>query len=364
MRIDNTVETWANDLASSSIKKIEGIARHNGKKSAAILGSLERHLSELEEFKLYDKQNLPDFQSKSNYTRSTIAIEMGVLTAVQGLPNGTVVVASRNNSVKFYQERDGAWVNIESAASDYKIKGMHFNHKQELVVVDNAMRITKQILDEHSHWYTELIFKGDSQINCFQSLPGDRIVLGTAAGEIISVHGRNNSVEKVGSSRGVDISCLQAMPGDRIIFGDNVGGLGIYFRDPNQGWKYRITETPWTRVNCLAVTPEMRVYCAGNSKNLIEYQLENDGKFVRTNELNMDTEIRSIQVLPDGQLLLAGGQDKYVHRVSRNPKDELAIEEVLIGHNASVTCLHALRDGRIISGSINGIVKIWDGTLL
>ena len=68
--------------------------------------------------------------------------------------------------------------------------------------------------------------------------------------------------------------------------------------------------------------------------------------------------IRSLAVLPDGRL--ASGSDDGVIKVWDSTTWNC--RQVIKAHQAPVTCLAALPDGRLASSSNDGTVRVWNGT--
>ena len=69
-------------------------------------------------------------------------------------------------------------------------------------------------------------------------------------------------------------------------------------------------------------------------------------------------KVRCLQALPDGRIV-SGSYDGILRVWS---KDEVGVwqSEELAGHTDWVNCLQALPDGRIVSGSDDQTLKIWD----
>ena len=70
--------------------------------------------------------------------------------------------------------------------------------------------------------------------------------------------------------------------------------------------------------------------------------------------------VSCLQALPDGRIVSGSGD--YTLRIWSRNKDGQWESEQLRGHTSSVRCLQALPDGRIVSGSGDNTLRIWDGT--
>ena len=68
--------------------------------------------------------------------------------------------------------------------------------------------------------------------------------------------------------------------------------------------------------------------------------------------------VRTLQVLPDGRIV-SGSKDKTIKIWEQGPDGKYADKETLKGHTDMVFTLQVLPDGRIVSGSDDKTIKIW-----
>jgi phospholipase A-2-activating protein len=69
--------------------------------------------------------------------------------------------------------------------------------------------------------------------------------------------------------------------------------------------------------------------------------------------------VSCLQALPDGTIV-SGSYDTI--RIWRKGADDTWTSTELEGHTNEVSCLQALPDGTIVSGSWDATIRIWDGS--
>jgi len=66
--------------------------------------------------------------------------------------------------------------------------------------------------------------------------------------------------------------------------------------------------------------------------------------------------VNGVAFTPDGRHLVSGGGDREV-RLWRLPEDDAT---VLRAHEGRVAGLSFRRDGRLVSGGVDGALRVWD----
>lgn len=66
-----------------------------------------------------------------------------------------------------------------------------------------------------------------------------------------------------------------------------------------------------------------------------------------------------LHALPDGRVV--SGDLRGTIRIWTRSRDGEWQSEALVGHSRNITCLQVLPDGRIVSASEDKTLRIWDG---
>lgn len=112
-------------------------------------------------------------------------------------------------------------------------------------------------------------------------------------------------------------------------------------------------------IKALAVSADGQIIVSGSAdKTVILWNPANDGevKLVGTH----DAMVSAVAVLEDGRIV-SGSADRTVRLWNPSDKESTKGEIILI-HTSSVTAIAALQDGRIVSWSENAEVKVWHPT--
>ena len=70
--------------------------------------------------------------------------------------------------------------------------------------------------------------------------------------------------------------------------------------------------------------------------------------------------VSTLQVLPDGRIV-SGSDDQTIKIWEKNQAGKYKEKETLEGHTGAVRTIQVLPDGWIVSGSYDKTIKIWDG---
>ncbi|HEV7406457.1 MAG TPA: c-type cytochrome domain-containing protein [Chthoniobacteraceae bacterium] len=96
-----------------------------------------------------------------------------------------------------------------------------------------------------------------------------------------------------------------------------------------------------------------KLACAAADKSLTLWSTA-DGKSLAKAE--SPAEISTLAWLPDGKMLATGGADKIIHTWT----DALAPGKELKGHTGPITALAPLAPNRLVSGSGDGFLRVWE----
>jgi len=69
--------------------------------------------------------------------------------------------------------------------------------------------------------------------------------------------------------------------------------------------------------------------------------------------------VLTLQVLPDGRIV-SGSSDGTIKIWEKGASGKYEVKETLKGHTGCVNTLQVLPDGRIVSGSNDGTIKVWE----
>jgi hypothetical protein len=126
----------------------------------------------------------------------------------------------------------------------------------------------------------------------------------------------------------------------------------VEIRNPRFGTTYSNFKH-YYNTSCIAVMPNEQIVC-GTYHNTLEIWQYDSIKFSKSHEINHVPIC--VAALHDGRIVYAFDENLRIW----NPFGTLEPDILLIGHSKSINCIAVLPDGRIISGSSDKTLKLWD----
>lgn len=167
------------------------------------------------------------------------------------------------------------------------------------------------------------------------------------------------------------IRCFEALPDGRIVTGTDDGRLRLWHKNSVGEWRCDETDGHKGAINSLKALGNGSLVTGGDDSIVKEWHVNQYGiQHLRNLEGHTDA-VKSVDMLPDGTIL-SGSSDKTIRLWREKPisflskmmgttKTSQSTCEVLKGHDSWVMCATFMRDGAIISGSLDGTVRIWKG---
>lgn len=205
-----------------------------------------------------------------------------------------------------------------------------------------------------------------------QAIPNDAIVSGGADG-VLRIHHINDDgeVHLEELPKTAPIRCFQALPDDRIFVGTDDGYLRRWRKDSSGAWRCEEIAAHNGPINCLKVIADGTVV-TGGADGIIKVWRSNPHAIHHSRDLKGHTkEVRTLDVLSD-LTILSGSSDGTIrlwrekptpiwHRFMGTTNSYHWSCSVLKGHASDVTCATFMHDGSILSGSLDGTMRIWKG---
>jgi WD40 repeat protein len=171
--------------------------------------------------------------------------------------------------------------------------------------------------------------------------------------------------------RTAPIRCFEALPDGRIVTGTEDGRLGLWHKNTEGTWRCDETNAHRGAINSLKALANGSLVTGGDDGIVKEWRVT-PYAIQHCRDLRGHTNaVKSVDMLPDGTIL-SGSSDRTIRlwrekptslwskmMGTTNPSQPTC--EVLKGHTSDVMCATFMRDGSIISGSLDGTVRIWQG---
>ena len=308
------LETSRERLVESALAQIPDDASQELK--LAGMEALAAKLEALAQWDRWDPNNLAPVVLKRNY-REVESIDVGEqIDVMQVLPDGRIVLGGSLSTIQIWAKgTDGRWSGEE--------------------------------LPEHM-----------PGVHCLQALPDGRIVFG---GEgviriwVKDADGAWSNEELKGHT--VTVSCLQALPDGRIVSGGGDGNLRIWTKDADGAWSSEELQGLIDTVSCLRVLLDGRIVSGGDEGTLRIWTKGDDGRW-SSKALQAHTEcINRLEVLLDGRIVSKG--EKGTLRIWTERANGGWSGKELRGHFGWFKALQALSDGRLVSGTDDNSLCIW-----
>jgi WD40 repeat protein len=153
--------------------------------------------------------------------------------------------------------------------------------------------------------------------------------------------------------------------------------IRIWTKGAEGEWSSEVLSRHGLGVHCLQALPDGRIVSGSSDKTIRIWTKGFAGRWAAEVLPEHRFYIRCLQVLPDGRIVSGDGAD-HVEIWAKTPVS--TIEGFLRGlapnlferqwtswvlgdcdHSSSVNTVQVLPDGRIVSGSEDGTIRIWDG---
>lgn len=174
-----------------------------------------------------------------------------------------------------------------------------------------------------------------------------------------------------------NINCVSSLPDGGIVSGSDDGTLRLW--NATSGACRRILKSHVTAVICVSVLPDGRIVsgaeCATeDDKTLIVWDLSIGAASEHELAGHRSETVSCISYLRDGRIVTGSGDNKNANAKLGTlsvwdmtaasafvlAKRDHLCERQLKGHTKKVSCLTALPDDRVVSGSDDGTLRVWD----
>ena len=333
-------------------------------------------LVDLERWDRWDPKKLTSVALKRNY-REVELIDVGSgVRSLQVLPDSSIISGDEDGRVCIWTKGiDGTW-GREELRGHTEVVLCHQALPDGRIVSgggDNTIRVWTKVAD--GNWSSDELRGHDSNVWCLQVLPDGRIVSGSSDGTIRSWTKSPDgawSHEKV-VHYGDLFKCLDVFPDGKIVSGTENGKCCIFSPGSDAAWRGEEKHaTRFGPVLCIQALPDGR-FVSGSGIANCELLLWTKGLLGVWSSQTVGQHngaVLCLQALSGGRIV-SGGCDHvlriwskpnaFLNRLAWISGNKHGNCEVLSGHDNSVTCLQALPDGRIVSGSRDGTIRIWDG---
>jgi WD40 repeat protein len=275
---------------------------------------------------------------------------------VAAVPDGRILTATNNNTVKVWRE-DGASARIIPA---------HTSAVNAVAVLPCGARFVSVSTDRTAQLWTldalERTFNVGSSVMCVAALPdGVHFVVGLGVGpdngEVRLYHVDGTLVHWFTGHTEAVRTVAVTSDGQHIISGSANGspaGHGVVAVWSVAGSLVSICEGRTDCVWAVAAMPDGQRILSGSRNKAVRVHLL-DGTLQNTFELHIST-VMALVALPDNQHALSGSIDKTVKLFNVN---DGAVLRTFTHHTAQVRSLALLHDGRrFVSGSVDKTARI------
>lgn len=178
-----------------------------------------------------------------------------------------------------------------------------------------------------------------------------------------------------GVNTGSRVTCIITLPDESIICGLDLGDLLFAKREKTGQWKVKkilgIHGEHNDSVTCLAILPNGNIVSSSKDGSLKIWTVDEFNGFVCIKTLKHDVEthlmgdgtiihlkdeVHCVAVLQDGSIL--SGSEDGILKIWNAQTGECKAS--FTAHDSAVICIASLPDGNFVSGSSNGTLKIWD----
>ena len=267
----------------------------------------------------------------------------GNVNCLAMLPDGRIASGSDDRTLRIWDPDTGECLLI--------LKG-HTDNVNCLVMLSDG-RIasssddrTLRIWDPNAGECLRTLIGHGNKVDYLAALPDRRIVTGSRDGTIRILNPDTGECLRTLKANSYLIRCLAVLPNGNIA-SDSFDGIRIW--NPDTGECLRALEN---HVSYLTTLPDGSI--VGDSFDGIRIIDPNTGECLRT--LKTQTSLASIAALSDGRIV--GGSNNGTLHIW-NTDTEKCLRK-LEGHTGSVKCLAILRDDRIVSQSDDNTLRIWD----
>jgi WD40 repeat protein len=221
----------------------------------------------------------------------------------------------------------------------------------------NHEKICESTLISHTHYVTSLMQSNDG------------ILISASLDKTIKLWDVSNKIVEHKSTIYTNVENMNSflfLPDNKILVKTYEGVIKILEKIPNnfQGEKFSDFKCTFSLDKFGQQGP---TYCLGNEKIAISgWWYEKDSPATNPNESfkNYFTFIKNYEGIPDTILLLSNGKMATASKEKSifilDSFDNYSIVDTLIGHKNSILCLLMLPDGKIVSGSKDKKIKIWN----
>lgn len=365
MNISKFPNSWADEFVLETSSIISGVRGNDRSRHVEALKNLDYKLSVLKTFEPYDKRTVSSFKMKKNYTSSVLAQEDSYISSIQCLPSGDVLFSTHNKRIAIYTARGGnKWGEKSSLGTANAVQGAQIGPNGKISYADNdgGLWTANQPAVHNNLWVSLPVKKLKNSVSRIQILPDERLAACTYNGDLAIIETKETGtwMESILASPGSPLRCMQVLPGNRVVVGDEAGRVRALTRDSEGIWEEVSVAGDGARINDLALTDNGKILAVNEAGWILTFDYSpSDGLKVSDCKF-IGSTIKCLQLLPNNQFLV-GTQGGAIRFFRMSESGEIISGDTLDGHRSAVTAMHVFKDGRIVSGSSDGEIRIWRG---
>ena len=200
-------------------------------------------------------------------------------------------------------------------------------------------------------------FKGKKGvISCMAVLPDRRVVSGLDDSSLRVWDFSIGKCLQILEGHKGGVSCVAVLPDGRVVSGSDDGSLRVW--NLSTGRCEQILEGHKGRVSCVAVLPDRRVVSRSSYGFLYVWDLKT-GKSIEIFNMLSTNWNQHLGVLPNGHIVCETG---FANMCEIDIEARKYVKMFYNDNMKSITCITVLSDGRVISGTDDNTIRVWDSS--
>jgi len=325
------------------------------------LGDLAQRLSALQEWDRFDRFSPPMATLKMGYRHvCTLKGHTGRINSVHALPKGEIISGSVDGDILLWRptganrwdsevlNRQTGEISVVQGLPDRRIVSGSY---------DGTVRLWAR---KGQAWVVESTIQYPSGVSCLQALPDESILTGHLWGELIrSRPTRDGGWEQERIGQGKWVRALHYMPNGRIVTGHEGGDIRLWSRGSIGAWDMRRINSTGKDIAGVHALSDGHVF-SGDLNHFVRFNAFHDDGTASVSLVGCHSNsVLCLQAL-SAERIVTGSRDWTIRIWQRDPKGTWQHESVEA--QGAVSCLQVFADGRIVSGDTDGNIRVWDGT--